>query len=89
MSFAISDPFFRQLYKKLAEELENRIDALASGSAISHGDEGHVDAIATAMRYRADTSYIKALQDIVALGKEIDNQIHGGPRKEDDEYGDY
>ena len=87
MSFQITDPFFRQLYKKLAEELESRINALASGSAISHGDEGHVDAIATAMRYRADTSYIQALQEVIGLGKQIDHQVHGGPRIDED-YGD-
>ena len=61
-SVAISDPFFRQLYKRLAEEIDNRIFSLAKGSALALGTGVGLDAITTAMKYQAQVSYIEALQ---------------------------
>lgn len=83
----VVDPFFRKLYIKLTEELEGRIYSLAEGSAVTHGAQGLVDAFNTAMKYRADISYIQALKQVIELGLELDREQYG-VRTKDNEYGD-
>lgn len=73
----ITDPFFRQLYSKLAEELENRKVMIASGGSLTLGEGAGVDIAATAMKYKGDVSYIEALQFVIELGFDIDREIYG------------
>lgn len=78
----IVDPFFRKLYTKLAEELDNRINILTTGGALSIGDTGSVDIQSTAMKYQAAVSYINAIQQVIELGVELDHD-HYGKRSKD------
>jgi hypothetical protein len=80
---SIVDPFFRQMYQKLAEEIEARSNTLVSGGAFIHGNIG-VDAIATAMNYQKAVSYIEALQAVIELGIELDHERYGSKRKTED-----
>lgn len=83
----ITDPFFKQLYNRLAEEVDSRINTLASGGAFTHGNIG-IDAIATALNYQKQVSYIEALQQVISLGIELDHERYGGgtKRNTDDEF---
>ena len=78
----IIDPFFRALYQKIAEEIDNRASTLVSGGALIHGNIG-IDATATAIRYQAAVSYIEALQAIQNLGLEMDKERYGKRSIED------
>jgi hypothetical protein len=77
LNYAPLDPFFRQLFKRLAEEIDKRAAILISGSALSFSDKGTVDATSTAMSYQKAVSYIEALQSVLELGKEIDQEKYG------------
>ena len=70
----ITDPLFRVLYSKLSEELESRVRALASGSALTHGKDIGIDAVATAINYQKAVSYIEALEQVIELGIQIDHE---------------
>ena len=74
---ALTDPFFRLLYSKIAEEIDDRVNALARGSALVLGANTGLDAITTAMKYQAAVSYIEALQSVLELGIEIDHDRYG------------
>lgn len=78
----ITDPFLRQLYTKLAEEIDNRITSLVSGSASVLGSGIGIDATTTAIKYHEQVSYIKALQDVIELGIEIDHERYGNRTKD-------
>lgn len=80
---SITDPFFRVLYNRIAEDLDNRVTALARGSALILGENTGLDAITTAMKYQAAVAHIQALQEVIELGIEIDHDRYGNKRKED------
>lgn len=81
----ITDPFFKGLYHKLVEEIDNRVNALASGSALTLGKDVGIDAVATAINYQKAISYIEALQQVIQLGIELDHERYGGRDKNGDE----
>lgn len=76
---SVIDPFFRQMYSKLEEELDDRVNALARGSALILGANTGIDATTTAMKYQAAISYIEALQAIMELGLEMDKERYRKP----------
>lgn len=82
---SITDPFFRELYNRLIEEIDSRVSTLASGGAFTHGGIG-IDAIATALNYQKQVAHIAALQQVIALGVELDHDRYGkrGVNTEDD-----
>lgn len=82
---SITDPFFRQLYSKLAEELDDRVNSLARGSALILGANTGIDAVTTAMKYQAAISYIEALQAVIELGLEQDKERYRPKNKEDED----
>lgn len=85
MTVRITDPFFRQFYNRLVEELDKRIHALAEGGASVRGVEGILlDPVNTAMKYEKDTAVIQAYKDIIELGLEIDREMFGTKRVGDD-----
>lgn len=74
------DPFHRELYGVLSEELTNRVTQLANGSAakLFHG------ATTVAENYAAQVSYIKALNDVLEKCQELERNRYGGrPTNED------
>lgn len=83
----ITDPFFKKLYNRLVEDLDNRVNSLAKGSALTIGEKGSVDIEATAMKYQAAVAHIDALQQVIELGIEIDHDHYG--KREKDQTGDY
>ena len=83
---AITDPFFRTLHSKLADEINSRVSALAAGSAITLGKDVGIDAVATAINYQKAVSYIEALQQVIELCVEIDHERYG--RKSSADNGD-
>lgn len=82
---SISDPFFRNLYARLEEELGDRVNSLASGSALILGANTGIDAVSTAMKYQAAISYIQALQQVMQLGLEIDKERYKRPSNDGEE----
>ena len=72
-----TDPFFRQLYNRLAEEIDSRGATLIRGSALAFGEGVGVDAITTAMNYQKQVSYIEALQSVLELGLQLDQDRYG------------
>lgn len=74
----IIDPFFRELHDRLAPEIDNRIVALASGSA--KRTEGSVETVAEA--YAAQCAYIQALNLVLQIGTEIEHNRHGNRPEE-------
>lgn len=84
----ITDPFFKQLYTRLVEELDNRVVSLSENGAAVRGDQGLLlDPFNTAMKYQIDVAVIKAYRDVIELGFEIDRENHGGKANKDN--GDY
>lgn len=79
---AITDPFFKQLYLRVSEELENRAAVLVSGGALMLGANTGLDAVTTAMKYQSAVSYIEALQKVIELGLEIDHERYGRGNKD-------
>jgi hypothetical protein len=77
MAVILTDPFFRQLYTKLVEEIEKRSDLLISGGALMHNNGIGVDPTATAMKYQEAVSYIRALNDIIELGISLEHDRYG------------
>ena len=83
MSINLTDPLFRQLYQRLAEDIDNRVNGLSQGSALILGDTGNIDATATALKYQYHVAYISAMQAIVGLMIEIDHDRYGKKTKEE------
>lgn len=81
---SIIDPFFKSLYTKIAEEIDNRSTSLLSGGALIHGGIG-IDAIATAVKYQAAISYIEALQFVLEVGQDLDKERYGKRSSNDGE----
>jgi hypothetical protein len=73
----ISDPFFRQMFQKLAEEIDRRSESLSTGSALINAKGIGVDVYSTAMKYQASVSYIEALKFVIELGLEMDLERYG------------
>jgi hypothetical protein len=83
VSINLTDPLFRQLYQRLAEDIDNRVNGLSQGSALILGDTGNIDATATALKYQYHVAYISAMQAIVGLMIEIDHDRYGKKTKEE------
>jgi hypothetical protein len=84
MAPTITDPLFRVLYNRLAEEIDKRGSVLISGGALGISEKGFgVDATATALNYQKAVAYIEALQSVTDLIVEIDHDRYGGKRNED------
>ena len=81
---SITDPLFRILYAKISDEIDNRVNGLARGSALILGANTGLDINTTAMKYQAAVAYIEALQSVLELGLEIDRERYG-KRGPDDE----
>ena len=77
----ISDPFFRQLYQRLAEEIENRTEAIINGGLIC--TENGTDF--TGIKYREAVAYINALKQVIDLGTQLDHDRYGIRNKNDGE----
>lgn len=73
----IVDPFFRNLYAKLIEEIDGRGNALIRGSALIQGSGMGVNTTETAMNYQKAVSYIEALQFVIELGIQLDHERYG------------
>ena len=82
---SIVDPLFRTLYAKIAEEIDNRVNGLARGSALILGANTGLDINTTALKYQAAVSYIEALQFVLELGLELDNERYNSKRSAVDE----
>ena len=82
---SITDPLFRTLYAKIAEEIDNRVNGLARGSALILGANTGLDINTTALKYQAAVSYIEALQFVLELGLELDNERYNSKRSAVDE----
>lgn len=73
MSPNIIDPFHGALYKVLTEKLQDRVTGLANGSARAIlGSNSTV-----AENYAVQTSYILALQDIIGMCVEVEQEMYG------------
>lgn len=81
----ITDPFFRTLYLKLTEEVDSRVNALASGSALVLGERTGLDPHTIALKYQAAVSYIEALQAVIELGVQIDHDRYGNRKSIEDD----
>jgi hypothetical protein len=68
------DPFHRQLYGQLSEEIANRTAQLAAGSAAKIVD----GATTVAENYAAQVSYLIALNRVLDLCQEIEIERYGG-----------
>lgn len=67
------DPFHRALRERLEEQLSNKIEALSNGSAIT----GAQSASDVAERYAAQTSYIRALRDVLSVCEDLEQDRYG------------
>ena len=86
VAVSISDPLLRQLYSRLAEEIDKRGSVLIAGGALGISEKGFgVDAIATALSYQKAVSYIEALQSVIEVLVEIDHERYGKRDKNGDE----
>jgi len=84
MAPRVTDPFFKKLHIRLLEEIDKRASSLINGGAFVRGDKGLlVDPINTASKYEKDVAVIKAYQDIIELGLEIDREMFGTKHIED------
>jgi hypothetical protein len=87
VSINLTDPLFRQLYQRLAEDIDNRVNGLSQGAALILGDFGNIDATATALKYQYHVAYIAAMQATIDLMVEIDHDRYG-KRDKNQETGD-
>jgi hypothetical protein len=71
------DPFHRQLYGVLTEEISRRMTQLALGSAARTGSASVEE------NYAAQTTYIKALNNILDKCQEIETERYGGRKSAD------
>lgn len=69
----VVDPFHRQLYNRISDDLQQRSDAIAGGSAsVSAEDKKTV-----AEKYAAQVSYILALRNVLELCEDISGEMMG------------
>lgn len=80
----VSDPFLRKLLPKLEEELNDRVNNLARGSALVIGERVGIDIANTAMNYQKSIAYIEALQNVIELSISIDRDQYGTRSKNTD-----
>jgi len=80
MSVNLTDPLFRQLYQRLAEDIDGRVNGLSQGSALIIGETGNIDASATALKYQYHVAYISAMQAVIGLMIEIDHDRYSSKR---------
>jgi hypothetical protein len=81
MSFTLTDPLFRRLYERIAEDIDNRVNALSKGAAFIIGSHGNVDAMATALKYQHYTAYIEAMQQVIQTIIELDHDRYSTRNK--------
>lgn len=74
----IVDPFFRELYDRIAPEIDKRMVALAAGSA--KRIEGSPDTVEE--RYSAECAHIQALTSVLEIGSQIEHNRHGNRPEE-------
>lgn len=67
------DPFHKAIHAKLMEERSNRIIGLAAGSAAKITE----DTQTVAEKYAAQVSYIKALEDVMEICKQLERERYG------------
>lgn len=79
----IIDPFHREFYTRVAEELETRKNNLSKGSAALTQYE-HPN-VTVAERYAAGVSYIQALNDVLSIAAEIEQRRYSNVRSQNDE----
>lgn len=85
MSPRLTDPFFRVLYTRLSEEIENRRQVLAGGGSSVRGENGLLlDPVNTAIKYERDVATIEAYNQVLRLGLQIDRELFGTKHNEDD-----
>ena len=74
----IINPFFREIFDRIAPEIDKRMQALAGGSA--KRIEGSPETVAEA--YAAECAYIRAMLDVLEIGSQIEHNIHGNRPEE-------
>lgn len=74
----IVNPFFRELYDRLAPEIDKRMVALCQGSA--KRIEGSPETVGEA--YAAECAYIGALNDVLKVCTELEHNQHGNRPEE-------
>jgi hypothetical protein len=66
---------------RLQDDLAQRMSSLAGGSATQIVGSP----ISTAERYAAEVSYIKALNDVIRVGEEIEVEMYGGKKPDENQ----
>lgn len=85
MARRIIDPFFRNLHKRLEEAINDRMVKITEGGSSVRGMEGIlIDPFNTTLMYEKDVAVIKAYQEVINLGYEIDREMFGTKHSEDD-----
>lgn len=74
----IVNPFFRELYDRLAPEIDKRMVALCSGSA--RRIEGSQETVAEA--YAHQCAYIEAFNEVLKVCAELEHNQHGNRPEE-------
>lgn len=67
------DPFHRNLYKVLSEDISDRVEQLVTGSAKKYSD----GAESVAEKYAAQISYLQALRTVLEKCREIEVDMYG------------
>lgn len=78
MPLDIVDPFHRALHKRLSEEMAQRIEAVAGGSASVLAE----DTKTVAEKYAAQVAYIMALRDVLEVCEELGSDLYGNARRD-------
>lgn len=74
----IINPFFRDLYDRLAPVIDQRMVGLANGSAKQI--VGSPESVAEA--YSRECAYIQALNDVIEICAELEHNRHGNRPEE-------
>ena len=76
----IIDPFYRALYKQLTEDMENRVNALAHGSAFrTRGDsEASSDPQSVKEKYARSVGYLEGVEAVLTTCRDIQARMYGG-----------
>ena len=72
-SASIVDPFHRAIHDRLSDEIDKRMVAMASGSAV----RTESDQVSTAEKYAAQCAYLQAFNDIIDICKQIELERYG------------
>ena len=67
------DPAYKSLCKQIADEVDTRVYALASGSASLKME----DTKTVAEKYAGEVSYIQALLSVIDICKELERKRYG------------